>query len=133
MWSQRICPKARYSLKDPRAFAQFLRDSDVRLVRAKFGPQSLQLYRFGCESARSLNPYRLCSQSRTNKSYKLIYTQRIALCLPRLLASENSSPKGTEPVIFQMKMASHSDNYDAEQLSTRATHASFDPPKGQKV
>ena len=43
VWSQRICPKARYSLKDPRAFAQFLRDSDVRLVRAKFGPQSLQL------------------------------------------------------------------------------------------
>ena len=38
-----MCAKAhRYDLKEPRAFAQFLQDADIRLIRAKCGPQSLQ-------------------------------------------------------------------------------------------
>ena len=37
------CAKAhRYDLKEPHAFAQFLQDADIRLIRAKFDPQSLQ-------------------------------------------------------------------------------------------
>ena len=31
----------RYDLQDPLALARFLQDADIRLVRAKFGPQLL--------------------------------------------------------------------------------------------
>ena len=38
--SAQLCTQARYDLTDPQALARFLQDSDVRLVRAKCGPQS---------------------------------------------------------------------------------------------
>ncbi len=34
----------RYDLKDPLALARFLQDADIRLVRAKFGPQMLVIF-----------------------------------------------------------------------------------------
>ena len=38
--SASLCTQARYDLTDPQALARFLQDSDVRLVRAKCGPQA---------------------------------------------------------------------------------------------
>ena len=71
---------------------------------------AVQICMWKCSITESLD----CSQSRTNGYIiNVIYTQRIMLCLPGLLVSEYS----TEPVIFQMKMASRSDSWTIQHAS----------------